>query len=179
MQPYMSSYPNQMNMNQANMGMYQGFNQPMNNPYIDRMNQLQQYQQSLQIPAQQQQLQQMPVGINGKVVPSVENITANDVPMDGSVAFFPRQDMTEIYAKSWNADGTIKTVVYKPFMDNPNNLPQGEEKFKIGLSEDVTAAFMQRFDDIADRIEKLEKSMNNPVTKSNSSRSKKEANTDE
>lgn len=137
------------------------------------------YQQNLaqsQMQVPQQQFQQMPVGINGKVVPSVENITANDVPMDGSVAFFPRQDMTEIYAKSWNSDGTIRTIVFKPVLDgNPNNLPQNEEKLKIGLSEDVTEAFMKRFDDIADRIEKLEKSMTTPTTKSSGSRAKKEA----
>lgn len=30
---------------------------------------------------------------------------------------------------------------------------------KIGLSDEVTGAFMQRFDDIAGRIERLEKSM--------------------
>jgi len=135
----------------------------------------QQNMQQPQIMPTPQQVQQMPSNLNGKVVPTVENITANDVPMDGSVAFFPKQDMSEIYAKSWNSDGTIKTVIYKPFIDNPNNLSQGEEKLKIGLSEDVTEAFMKRFDDIADRIEKLEKSMTSPVTKSGNSRNKKEA----
>lgn len=59
------------------------------NPYGNqqRIEQPQNYFQ----PAQTQQIQQpqmTPIGINGKIVPSVENITANDVPMDGSVAFF-------------------------------------------------------------------------------------------
>lgn len=169
--PQMNNYSSQFNPQQA---------------YMERLANAQQYQQNLQMAqpqmtvAPQQQFQQMPVGINGKVVLSVENITANDVPMDGSVAFFPRQDMAEIYAKSWNSDGTIHTTVFKPVLEGiPSNPAQIDEKLKIGLSEDVTAAFMQRFDDIADRIEKLEKSMANPITKSSGSRTKKEIVSDE
>lgn len=92
------------------------------NPYGNqqRIEQPQNYFQ----PAQTQQIQQpqmTPIGINGKIVPSVENITANDVPMDGSVAFFPKQDMSEIYAKSWNSDGTIRTIVFKPVLNDIAN----------------------------------------------------------
>lgn len=125
---------------------------------------------------QQQQFQQIPTGINGKVVPSVENITANDVPMDGSIAFFPRQDMTEIYAKSWNSDGTIRTIVFKPVLDgNPNNLPQGEEKLKMGLSDEATEIFMKRFDELEKRLDDFGLSLTKSSTKSSTSRTKKEA----
>lgn len=77
------------------------------NPYMDRMNFLQNYQQSLQ--QQPMQMNQQPIpqqiaGINGRIVQAVENINANEVPMDGSMAFFPKQDMSEIYVKGWNAD---------------------------------------------------------------------------
>lgn len=65
------------------------------NPYMDRMNFLQSYQQSLQ----QQPMPQQIAGINGRIVQAVENINANEVPMDGSMAFFPKQDMSEIYVK--------------------------------------------------------------------------------
>ena len=81
------------------------------NPYMDRMNFLQNYQQSLQ----QQPMSQQIAGINGRIVQAVENINANEVPMDGSMAFFPKQDMSEIYVKGWNANGTINTIVYKPY----------------------------------------------------------------
>lgn len=54
------------------------------------------------------------LGINGKFIQVPENITANDVPMDGSVAIFPKQDMSEIICKAWNANGTINTTVYRP-----------------------------------------------------------------
>lgn len=129
----MANYPTYYPNNQ--MPMYQA---PMYNQQMQPNLQPQQYQQNIfptQMAGTSQQFQQMQSGINGKVVPAVENITANDVPMDGSVAFFPRQDMSEIYAKSWNADGTIRTIVFKPVLDgNPNNMPQAEEKLKIGLT---------------------------------------------
>lgn len=62
---------------------------PMQNPYADRMNFLQNYQQSLQQPvagtqmslANQQPMPQQIVGINGRIVQAVENINANEVPM--------------------------------------------------------------------------------------------------
>lgn len=93
---------------------------PMQNPYADRMNFLQNYQQSLQQPvagtqmslANQQPMPQQIAGINGRIVQAVEDINANEVPMDGSMAFFPKQDMSKIYVKGWNADGTIRTIVY-------------------------------------------------------------------
>lgn len=63
---------------------------PMQNPYADRMNFLQNYQQSLQQQPMQMNQQLMPqqiAGINGRVVQAVENINANEVPMDGSGVF--------------------------------------------------------------------------------------------
>ena len=47
----------------------------------------------------QQPMPQQIAGINGRIVQAVENINANEVPMDGSMAFFPKQDMSEIYVK--------------------------------------------------------------------------------
>ena len=37
--------------------------------------------------------------IMGKIVQNAEMITANDVPLNGSVAFFPKQDLSEIYGE--------------------------------------------------------------------------------
>lgn len=96
------------------------------NPYMDRMNFLQNYQQSLQ----QQPMPQQIAGINGRIVQAVENINANEVPMDGSMAFFPKQDMSEIYVKGWNANGTINTIVYKPY-----TAPKGKGTYRRGYEE--------------------------------------------
>ena len=169
MQTYQPYYPQMNNYNQQ-------YNPQQ--PYMERLAGLQQFQQSIQAqqPQQpQQQFQQMPMGISGRVVPNAESIAANDVPMDGSVAFFPMQDMSQILAKSWNADGTIKTVIYKPFVETPSNLSTTNEKLNVGLSDDVTQAFMQRFDDISNKISQLEQSLTKPLTKTTTSKTKKEA----
>lgn len=148
------------------------------NPYGNqqRIEQPQNYFQ----PAQTQQIQQpqmTPIGINGKIVPSVENITANDVPMDGSVAFFPKQDMSEIYAKSWNADGTIRTIVFKPVLnDMTNNLSHEPGKMKFDLSDECTGAFMGKFDELFGKIEQLEEHIGKiPVPQKKTSQIKKES----
>ena len=120
--------------------------------------------------------QQFHSGINGRVVQSVEMITANDVPMDGSAAFFPMQDMSAILAKSWNADGTIKTVIFKPINETvPQNEIQNKENLKIDLSDGTVAAFMDRFDELSERLEQLEVSINKTAPKSSAQSTKRKA----
>ena len=134
------------------------------NPYMDRMNFLQNYQQNLQQPlvptsmsgANQQATTQQIVGINGRIVQAVENINANEVPMDGSVAFFPKQDLTEIYAKSWNADGTIRTLTFKPVLNDKTDVLSGDtEKLEFDLSEKATEGIMAKLNELSEKIEQL------------------------
>lgn len=169
-------------MNMSGVYQNQGFNQPIlygqqypYNPYANqqRMEQPQNYLQPVQqVP---QQLAQQ-FGINGKIVPAVENITANDVPMDGSIAFFPKQDMSEIYTKSWNSDGTIRTIVFKPVLnDCPSELSNGQEKLKFDLSEDVKTAFDKRFDELVRKTDELGKQIEQLKPKTATSNRKKES----
>lgn len=133
------------------------------NPYMDRMNFLQNYQQSLQqqpMQMNQQPIPQQIVGINGRIVQAVENINANEVPMDGSMAFFPKQDMSEIYVKGWNADGTIRTIVYKPYTEpggsNVGNPTTDIENAKFTLSDESTQLFLNKFEELSEKIGQLE-----------------------
>lgn len=145
--------------NQPNMAAYQNFNQPIQigNPYIDRMAQLQQYQQSLQ-PAQMPAMSQQPQGLIGKVVNDVSMVSPNDVPMDGNVALFPKSDMSEIYCKQWKQDGTIQTVVYRPYIEQDKeqvaNMSQNDF---TTLNEDMRALRTE----MAERFDRLEKSWGN------------------
>lgn len=134
------------------------------NPYMDRMNFLQNYQQNLQQPlvptsmsgANQQAMPQQIVGINGRIVQAVETINPNEVPMDGSVAFFPKQDLTEIYAKSWNADGTIRTLTFKPVLNDKTDILSGDtEKLEFDLSEKATEGIMAKLNELSEKIEQL------------------------
>lgn len=135
-----------------------GYNAYPYNP-MQRFQEQQLPQQPVQQVPQQQNLQ-IQAGINGRMVAAVEQIAANDVPMDGSVAFFPKQDLTEIYAKQWGADGSIKTVVYKPYTEPKNsqgiNNTENIENLKFDLSDESTELFMNKFDEISEKIGQLE-----------------------
>lgn len=135
----------------------QNFSQPMQmqNPYIDRMAQMQ-YQQNFQ-----QQVQQQPQGLTCKAVGDASNVSPNDVPMDGNPAIFPKNDFTEIYVKSWTPNGTIQTVVYRPVQpenQSEANIPQMDFN---ALNEDMKALR----EDILARLDSIEKSMGGTPTK--------------
>ena len=156
-----------------NYNIQQAYPQYGYNPYFQQTRMQQPQIEQVQ-PVNQLQ-QQMPRGVNGRVVQSVEMITANDVPMDGS-AFFPMQDMSAIFAKSWNADGTIKTVIFKPVNETvPQNESQNKENLKFELSDGTVAAFMNRFDELSERLEQLEFSVNKTVSKSSTQSTKRKA----
>ena len=148
------------------------YQMPQANNYIPQYQSYQQAynpMQNIQRFQQPQQFEQMQQGIFGKVVQSQDSIVANDVPMNGSVAFFPKSDLSEIYAKQWSADGTISTMVFKPIQnDNTNKLSQDTEKLKIGLSDEATEVFEKHFDTLFSKIEELEKKIDEKtLTKTN------------
>ena len=144
MQPFQPFYP-QMNNN---------YQIPMQNPYMDRMAQLQQYQQSLQ-PTQMSGTSQ-PMNVIGKIVDSIDVVKATDVPMDGNIYYFPKADGTEIFGKQWMPSGQTRILTFKPVLeDNPNNLSSDTEKLKISISDEVTEVFMKRFDELEKRIDDL------------------------
>ena len=161
MQPY-QNYSQMNNM----------YAQP-NNPYADRMAQLQQYQQSLQqplVPTQMPGANQM--SALGKMVDSIDVVKATDIPMDGNTYYFPKADGTEVYCKQWLQNGTTRILTFKPvFEDNPMNLSSDAEKLKICLSDDVTEVFMKRFDELEKRFDDL---IPKPTAKTTTTRTKKE-----
>lgn len=168
------------------MQQFNPYSQPMmNNPYQNGYNPMLSPQQRLmqmeqQYPqfAQQNQFMQpqvqqnQPQSIVGKIVNDFSELTANDVPMNGSAAFFPKADGSELQVRSWTANGTIQTVVYKPVQPENSaeatNIPQMDFN---ALNEDVRALR----EDIKGVREMIEKSMNVPVQKTTSSRAKKGA----
>ena len=85
------------------------------NPYQQPMVQ----QPMVQQPQPQQQTYQpiqpmQPIGLQGKSVDSVDVVKAMDIPLDGSVSYFPLVDGTAIVTKQLQMDGTSKTIIYEP-----------------------------------------------------------------
>ena len=151
----------------------QYYQQPyMQNPYMQRMENLQQFQQAIQPQAQMQ-------GANnftplGKIVDSVDIVKATDIPMDGSMYYFPKADGSMVFGKQWLANGQTRILTFKAILDEEgNNLSSEAEKFKIEPSDELLEIFQSMFDGVLERIDKLEKSL-----KPNS-RTKKEVSADE
>ena len=151
------------------------------NPYLQQNQQ--RYGTPYQQPVQQMQAQQQPVynqmqqvpqqiqqpQLIGHIVDSQEMIQASDVPMNAPYALFPKNDLSEIYLKSWTANGTIQTIVFKPVQNQQTeNLPSSQSEMKIGLSDDATETFMKRFDELGRKLDELESSMSNSKPKTRS-----------
>lgn len=161
----MPVYPN------YSMQMNNPYNMPMQNPYQQRMDFLQNYQQSLQPTQMSGANQQM--NVIGKIVDSLEMVKSTDIPMDGNLYYFPKADGTEIFGKQWLPNGQTRILTFKPVSEtDPNNLPQTAEKLKFDLSDEATTAFMERFDSLEKQINDL---MTKSMTKTPVSKTKKES----
>lgn len=159
----------------VNPNYFAQYQQPQVNPYQQRMDFLQNYQQSLQQPLQPAQMpgasQQM--NVIGKIVDSVEMVKSMDIPMDGNLYYFPKADGTEIFGKQWLPNGQTRILTFKPVLeDNPNNSSQAEEKLKIDALQTLTDTFTQRFDGLEKQINDL---MTKSMTKTPVSKTKKES----
>lgn len=83
--------------------MFNSYNNPYFNPYYNP-------QQTQQIPP----IKSNNFNLQGKSVDSLEVIKAMDIPLDGSISYFPLVDGTAIVTKQLQQDGTSKMVIYKP-----------------------------------------------------------------
>ena len=104
--PYMNPYYFQNNpMYQQQYGQI--------NPYPDRLAQLQAQQQQFNQSQLGQQMPVQPVGLSGEVVDSIDVVKAKNVDMSGNVTYYPKSDMSEIYTKQLQMDGTSRIVTYR------------------------------------------------------------------
>ena len=79
--------------------------------YIPQMQRFQSLEQ--QYP---QTYQQQINGLQGKSVESFDVARAIDIPIDGSISYFPLTDGSAIITKQLQMDGKSKTIIYKPDM---------------------------------------------------------------
>lgn len=150
------------------------------NPYFNSYPSIQYGNQFYQPQQMQQQLQQRiqpeqfmninkPVSLQGKVVDNVDVVKATDIPLDGSVSYFPLTDGTAIVTKQLQQDGTSKIIVYKPTEDKnvdnvtafitSNELEDRLSKIKsVDYKEDIKKLNRQ-IEDLADEIEKINKGL--------------------
>lgn len=117
----------------------------------------QQYITPIQQPTQQ-------LGLLGKSVDSIDVVKAMDIPLDGSVSYFPLTDGSAIVTKQLQSDGTSKTIIYKPVEEDKENKPRYvtfedlEEKLpSIDISE--IEDMMEDFKSMKKQIKELKDKM--------------------
>ena len=144
----MAQYPNYFPTQQP----YNPYGQQyIPNPYMERMANLQQYQQSLQP-------QQQVIGITGKVVESIDMVRATDIPMNGETVYFPKADGTEIYTKRWLPNGTTEVIAYKPVSSTQEEQATNTMESNENL---ITSHFKGYMDEVIKRLDGIDARLDN------------------
>ena len=52
--------------------------------------------------------------LNGKQVDSIDTVKSMDIPLDGSISYFPLANGSAIVTKQLQQDGTSKITIYEP-----------------------------------------------------------------
>ncbi|MDY5984629.1 MAG: hypothetical protein SPI94_04075 [Candidatus Onthovivens sp.] len=73
--------------------------------------------QPMELPQQTQNVPQMGLNralLNGKQVESIDIVKSLEIPLDGSISYFPLVNGTAIATKQLMQDGTSKITIYEP-----------------------------------------------------------------
>lgn len=132
------------------------------NPYPDRLAQLQAQQQQYSQPQYNPQMQTQPIGLNGEIVDGIDVVKAKNVDMSGNVTFYPKADLSEIYTKQLQMDGTSRIVTYRAVQ--PETPAQKDRKSDSDV--DVVGMFGQLKTDLLQEISGL-KDMVNQISQIN------------
>ena len=131
------------------------------NPYMNRFYGQQQANmpQSIDLPIQQQNTPQMALNrqniLYGKQVDSLEVVKAIDIPLDGSISYFPLANGSAIVTKQLQQDGTSKITIYEPKTQ--------KEDIKFATIEDIDKRIekmdFSEIDDLKDELSDLKKEL--------------------
>lgn len=125
--------------------------QPMQNPYMDRIQMQNQQMTQTQMPGMNQ-------GMLARMVDNFENITANDVPMNGG-ALFVKNDGSEIQFRQWTSQGTIEKTSYLAQKSNLDSQmiksSTEEEKLILGANKEVLEGILNKVDMLSDKIDEI------------------------
>lgn len=130
------------------------------NPYMQRMENLQQFQQAIQQPQVPTPMQMTNQQLNplGKIVESLDIVKVTDIPMDGNMYYFPKADGTEIYSKQFMPNGQTRILTFKPLLDSePNTLSNEEEKAKFEPINNVLRGIQEDIKALTEKVDKISK----------------------
>ena len=104
---------------------------------------------------------QMPInktgGLLGKSVDNIDVVKATDIPLDGSISYFPLTDGSAIISKQLQMDGVSKMVIYKPVEEDKKDVV----KFVTldELQEAINDIDLSDIQDIKDEIKEIKKQL--------------------
>ena len=130
------------------------------NPYLNRFYGQQQANlpQPMEMPTQPQNVPQMGLNrafLNGKQVESIDIVKNLEIPLDGSISYFPLVNGTAIATKQLMQDGTSKITIYEPKTQKDDT--------KFATIEDIDKRIekidFSEIDDLKDDLEDLKKEL--------------------
>ena len=127
------------------------------NPYIQQPIATPQYQpQATDYMGQMQNTYQKPLGLQGKTVDNIEVVKATDIPLDGSISYFPLVDGSSIITKQLMQDGPSRMLVYKPV---ETQQPKQVEVQETYITEKELDEKLSKLDnkELKEEIEKMKK----------------------
>lgn len=91
----------------------------------------------------------------GKSVDNIDVVKATDIPLDGSISYFPLTDGSAIVSKQLQQDGTSKMVVYEPKIE--------KQSVKYATIDDIDKKIekldFSEIDDLKEEINDLKKEL--------------------
>ena len=128
------------------------------NPYLNRYYGQQQTNmpQPMELPQQTQNVPQMGLNralLNGKQVESIDIVKSLEIPLDGSISYFPLVNGTAIATKQLMQDGTSKITIYEPKTQ--------KEQIKYATIEDIDKKIenldFSEIEDLKDELNDIKK----------------------
>ena len=128
------------------------------NPYYQQQQRMQGIEQQPMMTTYQPPMQlTKPNTLLGKSVDNIDVVKAMDIPLDGSVSYFPLTDGSAIVSKQLQMDGTSKIVVYKPTQEDR------KEVIQFATIEDIQEAIneidLSDIQDLKDDVREIKKQL--------------------
>ena len=136
---------------------YNPYYQPQMNRY--QPVEYQQYQPSY--PQNPQTYPQASLGLQGKLVDSIEVVKAIDIPLDGSTSYFALADGSAIVTKQLQKDGTSKTIIYKPSITSEDALQSNLNSSETNYIKEELKSIKSQIQAIANSLKGVDKNESN------------------
>lgn len=132
------------------------------NPYMNRFYGQQQANmpQPMEMPIQQQNTPQTALNrqniLYGKQVDSLEVVKAIDIPLDGSISYFPLTNGSAIVSKQLLDNGSSKITIFKPVKEQNEDMTYITRK---DLEKALNDIDLSELDDIKQDIREIKKQL--------------------